>query len=301
VKAQGTQILFQVFDAFSARDRHNIFALRQHPREGQLRGCASLLASHLFDSRRELDVALKIVTLESRRVSAHIIGRKIFKALELAGEKAASQRAIGNEADAELAANTQDAVLGIAGPKGVFVLERGDGMHGVRATQSLGTRFGHADVTDFAFLDEFLHCAERVLDWYVGIDAVLVIEVDIIDAEPSQARLAGAADVIRFSVNISRCEIFEVALITEFRCEDDFVAPSFNGLADQFFVFERAVHVGGVEQGDAEVKGAMNGRDGFALIARAIKFGHAHATESERRDAQTAFSEFACFHSLYFP
>ena len=122
MNVQGAEILFEVFDAFGPRDRHDIVALRQHPREGQLRSCASLVPSHLFDAGCEIDVTLKILTLKSRRVSPHILRRKIFITLNVAGEKTASQRAIGNEADAQFAANIQDAVFGIAGPKGVFVL-----------------------------------------------------------------------------------------------------------------------------------------------------------------------------------
>jgi hypothetical protein len=290
LNVQGTQILFEVFDALGPRDWHDVFALRQHPRERELRSGASFLASHLFDAGCEVDVALKVLALKSRRVSPHIVGRKIFIALDLAGEKTASERAIRNEADAQFAANIEDAVLGIARPKGIFVLQGGDWMHCMSATHRLGAWLGHAQVTDLAFLDELFHCADRVFDGCFGIDAMLVIEVDIIDVEPPQARFAGAADIIRFSVNISRRHVLEVALITEFRREDDFVAAPFNGFADQFFVFERAVHVGGVEQGDAEFESAMNGRDGFTLVARAIKFGHSHTAETERRDVQTAFS-----------
>jgi hypothetical protein len=151
-------------------------------------------------------------------------------------------------------------------------------MDGVRAAQSLWARLGHAEVSNFALVDEFLHLRERVFDWRVGIDAMLVVEIDVINAEPAQARLAGAANVIGLSIHISRRQVVEVALVTEFRRQNDFVTASLNGFADQFFVSKRAIHVGGVEEGDAEFDRPMNGRDGFALIARAIKFGHSHAT-----------------------
>src|SRR5258705_3360892 len=95
---QSAEIFFEVFHAFGARDGHNIFALREHPGEGELRSGASFLTSHLFDARNELDVALKILALESRRVSPDVVGRKIFVAFDLAGEKTASERTIGNKA-----------------------------------------------------------------------------------------------------------------------------------------------------------------------------------------------------------
>src|SRR2546427_1886145 len=106
-------------------------------------------------------------------------------------------------------------------------------MHCVRAAQSLRTGFGHAEVTDFAFPNKFLHGANSVFDWRVGIDSMLVIEVDVIDAEPAQASLARAADIIGFSADTPSCGVIRIAHITEFCGEHDFVAASFNGFANQ--------------------------------------------------------------------
>ena len=52
-------------------------------------------------------------------------------------------------------------------------------------------------------------------------------------------------------------------------------------LAEKDFISEGAVHVGGVEQGDAAVDGVVNESDHvFFRLGRAIEGGHAHAPKS---------------------
>jgi len=53
---------------------------------------------HGFDTANKIEVLLEVFSLEARRIPAVIVGRKIFEAFDLAGEKAAAKRAVGNEA-----------------------------------------------------------------------------------------------------------------------------------------------------------------------------------------------------------
>lgn len=66
--------------------------------------------------------------------------------------------------------------------------------------------------------------------------------------------------------------------------EEDFIADTANGFADENFVVTVAVDVGGVEKVHAEIERAMDGSDRFGIFTDAIEFGHAHATEAERGD-----------------
>ncbi len=59
------------------------------------------------------------------------------------------------------------------------------------------------------------------------------------------------------------------------------MAASFDGAADEDFVFAAAVDVGGVEKIDSEIDGAIDRGDGFVVVAAGIEFGHAHAAETE--------------------
>ena len=78
--------------------------------------------------------------------------------------------------------------------------------------------------------------------------------------------------------------------------DDDLVAPAADRAADELLVGERAVDVGGVEEVDAELDGAMDRRDPFGLVARSVELGHAHAAEAEGRDTGTGVRVvvFAC-------
>ena len=74
-----------------------------------------------------------------------------------------------------------------------------------------------------------------------------------------------------------------LAHVAELGGEDDLVAAAGDRPADQLLVGERAVHVGGVEEGDAELERAVDRRDRLGLVAGAVELRHAHAAEAERR------------------
>ena len=77
---------------------------------------------------------------------------------------------------------------------------------------------------------------------------------------------------------------------------DDAVAATLDRLADQDLVGVGAVDVGGVEERDAEVEGAVDRRDPFGLVGRAVELGHAHAAEAEGGHGEGA--EIAGLHGV---
>jgi hypothetical protein len=62
------------------------------------------------------------------------------------------------------------------------------------------TPLGQSEVFDLAFANKALHCAGHVLDWRVGIDAVLVEEIDDVDAEPLHRSLDDFSNVLGSTV-----------------------------------------------------------------------------------------------------
>ena len=65
--------------------------------------------------------------------------------------------------------------------------------------------------------------------------------------------------------------------------DHDLVADRGERFADEFFVGERPVDLGGVEERDAEIDRGADERDGVvACRDRAVALGHAHAAETER-------------------
>src|SRR5262249_15458937 len=145
-----------------------------------------------------------------------------------AGEETAAKRAIGDEADAEPAAGLQHSVLWIARPERILGLHGGDGMHLVRARDGLGRCFTQADVANFSGAHQFRHGANRLLDGRVGVDAVLVVEIDVLDAEALQAALDGLPNVLGAAVEAARSGIGWIAHDAEFRGEEDSVTLAFD-------------------------------------------------------------------------
>src|SRR5215218_5480438 len=79
----------------------------------------------------------------------------------------------------------------------------------------------------------------------------------------------------------------------------DLVADGFEGFADDLFIGERAVHLGGVEEGDAEIHGVPD--HGDRVLTRraagvAVRAGETHAAQADLRHGQAVVSESALLH-----
>src|ERR1051326_6077272 len=120
-------------------------------------------------------------------------------------------------------------------------------MNGVCAANRLRPGFGHAEVPHFAGVNEVGHRTDRVFDRCVGIDAMLIVEIDVIDAEALQRRVAGALDVIGPSIDSDPRSV-SVALVRELRRQYDLIATIANRASDELLVREWTVRVGRVEE-----------------------------------------------------
>src|SRR5438105_15439514 len=96
-------------------------------------------------------------------------------------------------------------------------------MDTLRAPDGVGSCFGEPDVADLALVDELRHRADRVLDGRVRIDAMLIVEIDVVDAEAAQGPLARASHIVRTAVHTEVCTSGR-AHVDELRRDDDFVA-----------------------------------------------------------------------------
>jgi hypothetical protein len=126
-------------------------------------------------------------------------------------------------------------------------------VHGVRAPDRLRRGLREPEVAHLALLDELLHRADGLLDRDRLVDAVLVVEVDVVDAEALQRGLAGLAHVVRLAVDAEIAAVL-AALVAELGGEHDLVAAAGDRAADELLVGERAVHVGGVEEGAPQLE-----------------------------------------------
>ena len=75
-------------------------------------------------------------------------------------------------------------------------------MHRVGSADRVGPGLGQADVADLALRDQLGEGADGVLDGRVRVDPVLVVQVDVVGAEPLQGPFDRGADVRRAAVEV---------------------------------------------------------------------------------------------------
>src|SRR6185437_4917517 len=129
-------------------------------------------------------------------------------------------------------------------------------------------------------LDKILHRAGNIFHRHIGIDAMLIEQVDYAGFEALQSSVSDGSDPFRGTIQtLARYSIFEA----ELRSNNDLVANWSERLTDKFFICERAVSFRGVEERHTAVIGSANHLDGFTFFGRgAISEAESHAAEAER-------------------
>ncbi len=128
------------------------------------------------------------------------------------------------------------------------------------------------------------HRADRVLDRYIGVDAVDVIEVDHIGLEPREALVAALLDVFRPA--ISELGAALQPDIAEFAGDYVFVPMAGDRLGYQLLVAAGAVGVRAVEEIDAELARPADRRDPGRPVGVVVERRHRRAAEPDRRHLQ---------------
>src|SRR5579871_2759854 len=180
------EIFLQPLDALGAGDRDHVVALRQQPGEAELGDGAALVGGDRLDALDQGAVPGEVLALETGMPPARIAGREVGEIRNHAGQQAAPERGVGDKGDAELPRHRPRRLADLAVKQRILALHRGERMRRMGAADALGRRLAQADMAHLALLDEPRHAADRLLDRNRGIDAVLVVQVDVIDAERSE-------------------------------------------------------------------------------------------------------------------
>jgi hypothetical protein len=132
-------------------------------------------------------------------------------------------------------------------------------------------------MADLARVNQLAQRFDRVLDGRGGVNAVLVVQVDVVGAEPTQRSVYSHADVLRRAV-ASWLVSVAVGDQPELGRQHHLVAAPGDRPPDEFLVAVGSVNLGGVDERNAEVEGALDRADGLGVIgARARVIGrHAH-------------------------
>ena len=138
---------------------------------------------------------------------------------------------------------------------------------------------------DFAFVEEFLHRARDFFNRHFRIDAMNVIQIDVIGAEPLQRTFHCFAQSLRTRI---KSDAFAISNIpAAFRRELDAIAHGLESLADQFFIAIDRIHFRRVEEVDAEFNRLAQEFNAFVFRReRRITLRQAHATEPDLGNLQ---------------
>jgi len=123
-------------------------------------------------------------------------------------------------------------------------------VYGVGPADRAHPGLGQSDVVDLALGNQFRQGTDGVLDGRVRVDPVLVVQVDVIGAQPGEGAFDRGADVRRAAVEGAGTAA-GVRNHAELGGQHDVVAAALDRPADEFLIGERPVDLGGVNEGDA--------------------------------------------------
>ena len=131
-----------------------------------------------FSSLKRGEVRLKSVSVEGRSVC------------DRPRQHPSHDRAVSDEPDAKFAKCLQQTVLRVPGEQRVLVLRGDHRVDRVGPANGRRRRLGDAQMQDLSLLDELVHRAPRLFYGQGGVHPVLVVEVDVVDPEPSERGVA---------------------------------------------------------------------------------------------------------------
>ncbi len=104
----------------------------------------------------------------------------------------------------------------------------------------------------FPLGDEALHRPRHILYRDVGVDAVLVVEVDRLHTQEFEGPLSELPNELRPAVHTAEVRArLRVDVPTELRRDDNPPAERRERFPQELFVLEGAIHLGGAEEGYA--------------------------------------------------
>src|SRR5271166_457294 len=296
---RGVEILLEPMQLRGAGDRYDPGPLRQKPSERDLRCRCFLLTGDALQQIDQRLVLLQCLRREARQNLPEIIFSDLRVLADRARQEALAQGTVGHEADAELFAGLDNAVrLRSARPQRILVLQRGDRLDGVGAPNRLRTGLRQPEMLHLARRDQLLDCAGDILDRHVRINAVLVEEIDALDAEPLERGIRNLLYLLRPAIHARHLAVHDIE--AEFGGDHHLTTEGLERLADNLLVSKWAVYLGRIKEGDAALNCRADQGDAVVLAQRmAVAEVEPHAAEADSRDLETAFSKSTLLHRSF--
>src|SRR5262249_39729117 len=168
----GCGVALEIRASLRPRNGHGVIPLGENPGQRDLRRRGGLPHGKGLEPPYERKVSVEVVALEARQAPAQVVVRKGGHAGDTTGEKPTAERAEGNQRDAKLPADRNDAGFRVAPPEGILALERTDRVDPVRAANGGRGGFRESEIADLAGLDQTGHAPDRILNRRPRVDAV---------------------------------------------------------------------------------------------------------------------------------
>ena len=234
-----------------------------------------------------LDVLVKVVAAEARLRVAPVARVQLLLLGEGAGEEAAPQRRVGDDAHAELARGGHHRLLQVSRLQTPFHLDGGHREDGVSSLELRRGTFAQADVLDFPFVFQFQKTLHGFFDRCFRVHSMHVIKVDAINTKTFKAFGQLFSYSCWAAVKAKTAWAWHNA---KFRGNDELVPAV---LLDcfpkerliRFSSFEVLVNPGSVEEIDANFQRLTDSCQVLflrILIVCLVERGHTHSTKSLR-------------------
>ena len=136
--------------------------------------------------------------------------------------------------------------------------------------------------SDLAGIHQVSDGAGEVFDGCLGIDPVLVVEVDVIGPQSAQRAVDRVTDIAGEQHPASRLPSYGIDVLCVLGGDDDRLAHRLQRLSDELFVGVRSVDLRGIEEGHASVHGRADHVDHLSPVGvAAVAAGHTHASEPD--------------------
>jgi hypothetical protein len=198
VQLQRAQVVLKLLKPAGTQDRHDDAAclLRAYPGDRHLRGAGAALVGDRVDRVRDREVAGADPAV-AEGGDAGVSGPLAVAAVA-AGQQPAAQRRPGGHRQLQRLRHRQQLPLHAALDQAVGHLQAGEPGPAAQVGQrdrlrdDPGGRVGDADVADLAGADHIVQCPHHLFDRREGVPDVQPVQIQVVDAEPSQARPATA-------------------------------------------------------------------------------------------------------------
>src|SRR3984885_9380390 len=197
----GPEVFLETSELRRPRDRHDPGPLSEEPGERDLRWRRLLACGDPFQKVDQSAVCRARFGREPGRVGPEVAGHDLRFCVDFTGQEPGAEWTEGNEADPELLAHRERAVLfDVARPEGILALQRRNGLHGVGSSYRRHAGLRQPKVLHLALLDQVLDRPGDVLHRHVRIDAMLIEEVDAAGTKALKRRIYDPSDVVGAAV-----------------------------------------------------------------------------------------------------